>query len=412
AGPLYKSHNVNNAATVVMDPYNGEILAMDGSANFNTNNAKMRGQFNAAVDALRQPGSSIKPVIYATAFELGWYPAMIIPDHQTIYPTRDSGSPSGWYTPQNYDSQFHSGFPMTVREAISNSYNIPAVDAIEFAGIKNVQNMAGRLGLTTIANQPLSKLGPSLALGANEVSLLSLTGAYATFANQGTRVPPVAILEITDSQGHPIYKYDAAHPKGVQAVSPEIAFLVSSILSDDKARYHEFGPGNPLEVDRPAAAKTGTSNSFVDNWTMGYTPHVAVGVWVGNSDNSPMDNGVIGITGAGPIWHDVMEYVSKHYHYPADDFVKPSDVQQGTVSSITGLLPQPGEPTVTDWFIKGTMPTVQSTYTPTHRKHCFFGFCFGDGNGDGNGNGNGNGDSDPIPQTPTPNGLNTTNDWW
>ncbi len=418
-GPLYKSHNVNNAATVVMDPYNGEILAMDGSANFNMNNSKMRGQFNAAVDAQRQPGSSIKPVIYATAFELGWYPAMIIPDHQTIYPTRDSGSPSGWYTPQNYDNQFHSSFPMTVREAIANSYNIPAVDAVEFAGLKNVQNMAARLGLTSIASLPLSKLGPSLALGANEVSLLSLTGAYATFANQGTRVPPVSILEITDSQGHPIYKYDAEHPKGVQAVSPEVSFLISSILSDNPARYHEFGAGNPLELDRPAAAKTGTSNSFVDNWTMGYTPHVTVGVWVGNSDNSAMDNGVIGITGAGPIWHDVMEYVSKRYNYPADDFVKPADVQQGTVSSITGLLPQPGEPTVTDWFINGTMPTVQSTYTPRHHKRCFFGICIGgDGNGNGDGNGGGNnnnnnndtGDSTPIPRTPAPNTLN--NDWW
>ena len=391
AGPLYKSHNVNNAATVVMDPYNGEILAMDGSANFNTNNTKIRGQFNAAVDALRQPGSSIKPLIYATAFELGWYPAMVIPDHQTIYPTPDSGSPSGWYTPQNYDNSFHSGYPMTVRTAIANSFNIPAVDAIEFDGLQNVLNMAGRLGLTTIANQPLSKLGPSLALGSKEVSLLSLTDAYAAFANQGTRVAPTSILEITTNQGQPIYTYDAAHPRGVQAMSPEVAFLMSSMLSDGPARYHEFGAGNPLELDRPAAAKTGTSNSFIDNWTMGYTPHVTVGVWAGNSDNSAMDNGVIGITGAGPIWHDIMEYVSDYYHYPADDFVKPADVQQGTVSALTGLLPQPGEPTVTDWFIDGTMPTVHDEYTaPTHHHHCYFGvFCTGDGNNNGGGN-NGN----------------------
>ncbi|HEX7735558.1 MAG TPA: transglycosylase domain-containing protein [Ktedonobacteraceae bacterium] len=386
AGPLYKSHNVNNAATVVMDPYNGEILAMDGSVNYNNNNSKVRGQFNSAVDALRQPGSSIKPLVYATAFELGWYPAMIIPDHQTIYPTRDSSSPSGWYTPQNYDNSFHSGFPMTVRNAIANSFNIPAVDAIEFTGLPNVQNMAARLGLTTISNQPLSKLGPSLALGSKEVSLLSLTDAYAAFANQGTRVAPTSILEITTSQGQPIYKYDASHPAGVQAMSPEVAFLMSSILSDKPARYHEFGAGNPLELDRPAAAKTGTSNSFVDNWTMGYTPHVAVGVWAGNSDNSKMDNGVIGITGAAPIWHDVMEYVSHYYHYPADDFVKPGDVHMGTVSAYTGLLPQPGEPSVSDWFIDGTMPTLQSTYTPTHHRHCFFGICTGGGGGGGNGN--------------------------
>jgi membrane peptidoglycan carboxypeptidase len=401
-GPLYKSHNVNNAAVVVMDPYNGEILAMDGSANYQNNSPKVRGQFNSAVDALRQPGSSIKPVIYSTAFEMGWYPAMIIPDHQTIYPTPDSTSPSGYYMPQNYDGKFHTSFPMTVRAAIANSFNIPAVDTIEYVGIPNVLNMAARLGLTTISNLPLSKVGPSLALGANEVSLLSLTDAYATFANQGVRVPPTSILEITDNQGQVLYRYDATHPHGVRAVSPETAFLMSSILSDGPARYHEFGPGNPLELDRPAAAKTGTSDKFIDNWTMGYTPHVTVGVWVGNSDNSMMDNNVIGITGAGPIWHDVMEYVSNYYHYPADDFVRPSDVHEGTVSAYTGLLPAPGEPTVTDWFVDGTMPTIRDQYTPPRR--CTFFFCPpGQGNGNGNG-GNGNGN--------TTNGLGNGDNTW
>ena len=391
-GPLYKSHNVNNAAVVVMDPYNGEILAMDGSANYNNTSSKVNGQFNSAVDALRQPGSSIKPVIYSTAFEMGWYPAMIIPDHQTIYPTKDSTSPSGYYTPQNYDEKFHSSFPMTVRAAIANSYNIPAVDTIEYVGIPNVLNMAARLGLTSISNLPLSKLGPSLALGANEVSLLSLTDAYATFANQGVRVAPTSILEITNNQGQVLYGYDATHPHGVRAISPETAFLMNSILSDGPARYHEFGPGNPLELDRPAAAKTGTSNSFIDNWTMGYTPHVTVGVWVGNSDgHDPMDNGVIGITGAGPIWHDVMEYVSNYYHYPADDFPRPGDVHEGTVSAYTGLLPATGEPSVTDWFVDGTMPTMRDQYTPP--RHCFLFFCPPGGNG-GNGNGgNGNGNT-------------------
>lgn len=363
-GPLNQSHNVNNAAVMVMDPHNGEILAMNGSVKYDDKDPKVNGQFNSAVDALRQPGSSIKPVIYATAFEMGWYPAMIIPDHQTIYPTKDAGSSSGYYMPQNYDNHFHTGFPMTVRNAIANSFNIPAVDTVEFTGLPNVLNMAGRLGLTSISNQPLSKLGPSLALGAKEVSLLSLTSAYATFANQGVRVPPVSILEITDNQGNPIYRYDTAHPRGVRAISPEVAYMMSSVLSDKAARYHEFGPGNPLEVDRPAAAKTGTTNSFVDNWTMGYTPHVTVGVWVGNSDNSPMDNGVIGITGAGPIWHDVMEYVSDKYNYPPDDFARPDNVHMGTVSALTGLVPRPGEPTVSDWFIDGTQPTIVGQYSP------------------------------------------------
>lgn len=378
-GPLYKSHNVNDAAVVVMDPFNGEILAMDGSASYSNTNSRVDGQFNAAL-AERQPGSSIKPVIYATDFEMGMYPAMVLPNHMTIYPTTDSGSPYGYYAPQDYGGVFLDNFPQTVRNDLANSLNVPAVDGIEYAGIPNVLNMAARLGLTSISSLPSAKLGPAMALGADAVSLLSLTDAYSTFANQGVRVAPTSILEITNNQGQVLYGYDAAHPHGVRAVSPEVAFLISSMLSDKAARYHEFAPGNPLELDRPAAAKTGTSDTFIDNWTMGYTPHVTVGVWVGNADNSKMDNGVIGITGAGPVWHDVMEYVSNYYHFPADDFIRPANVQEGTVSANTGLLPQPGEPTVTDWFINGTMPTVHDQYTPPqHRRRCFI-FCPPGGN--------------------------------
>ncbi|HXZ06346.1 MAG TPA: penicillin-binding transpeptidase domain-containing protein, partial [Ktedonobacteraceae bacterium] len=361
-GPLNTQNNVNNAAVVVMNPFNGEILAMNGSANYNDNNPTVDGKYNAAI-ALRQPGSSMKPFVYATAFEMGWYPAMILQDHQTIFPTKDG---DGWYTPQNYDGHFHTGFPMTVRNAIANSFNIPALDAMEYTGIPNVLNTAARFGLTEIASRSPSSLGPSLALGTAEVSLLHLTSAYATFANQGVHVQPTSILEITNNVGQPIYTYDAAHPQGVQAIRKDVAFLMNSILSDKASRYHEFGPGNPLELDRPAAAKTGTTNSFKDNWTVGYTPYLTVGVWAGNSDNSVM-NDVIGITGAGPIWHDVMEYVSQYYNYPPDDFIKPADVQLGTVSAYTGLLPHAGEPTVTDWFIDGTMPTIQGPYTPPTR---------------------------------------------
>ena len=366
-GPLNTSNNVNNAAVVVMNPANGEILAMNGSANYNDNSPQVRGEYNSAL-ALRQPGSSFKPVVYSTAFEMGWYPAMILQDHQTIYPALISNNPPKYYEPRNYDGQFHTGFPMTVRNAIANSFNIPAVDALEFAGVPNVLNMAGRLGIKEVASRKPSSLGPSMALGTAEVSLLDLTSAYATFANQGVRVPPTSILEITNSQGHPLYTYNAAHPAGVRAVRADVAFLMSSILADKASRIHEFGAGNPLELDRPAAAKTGTTDSFRDNWTMGYTPYLTVGVWAGNSDNSIMNN-VIGITGAAPIWHDVMEYVSQYYNYPPDDFIKPPDVHAGTVSAITGLLPHPGEPTVTDWFIDGTMPTIQGAFTYIPRCH-------------------------------------------
>lgn len=384
-GILSRDKNVNNGAVVVMDPNNGEILAMDGSANYNANNSRINGQVNAAT-TLRQPGSAMKPIIYATAFEMGWSPGMIVPDHKTIYPYPDPAPPQ-YYAPQNYDQTFHTSFPMTIRTATANSYNIPALDTLMYTGIPNVLNMAGRLGLPEIANVRPSQVGVSLALGAKEVSLLHLTNAYSTFANNGVRVPPVSILEITDNQGRPLYKYDQSHPQGIQATSPGVAFLINSMLSDKAARYHEFSPGNPLELDRPAAAKTGTTDSFKDNWTMGYTPHIAVGVWVGNSNNEQMNN-IIGITGAGPIWHDVMEYVSQRYNLPPDDFIKPKNVHAGTVSATTGLVPHSGESTVTDWYIDGTLPTIQgSNYTVQStctKKHCK------NNNNNNNNNNNGN----------------------
>ncbi len=355
-GPLNQTNNVNNGSAVVINPKNGEILAMDGSANYQGSTPQMRGLDNAAT-ALRQPGSSFKPIVYATAFEMGWYPAMIVPDHKTVYPA----DPPKYYSPQNYDGTFHTGFPMTIRTAVANSYNIPAIDTLMFTGIPNVLNMASRLGLSEVASRSPSTLGPSMAIGATEVSLLHMTSAYATFADQGVHIPPTSVLQINDNQGRTIYHYNEAHPQGARALGTDVSYLISSMLSDTKARYHEFSPGNPLELDRPAAAKTGTTDSFRDNWTIGYTPYLTAGVWAGNSDNSIMNN-IIGITGAGPIWHDIMEYASQRYHFPASDFVRPSNVHQGTVSALTGMAPRQGEPTTTDWFIDGTLPTLQGNY--------------------------------------------------
>lgn len=358
-GPLYRTNNVNDGAAVVIDPASGEILAMDGSASTDPqlSSSQMQGDYNAAISP-RQPGSSFKPFVYATAFEMGWYPAMIVQDHKTYYPD-GTNKP---YTPQNYDGTFHTGYPMTLRTAIANSFNIPAITTLEYAGIPNVVNMAERLGLTEFAKRPLDSLGFSMALGSVEVSPLHMTAAYATFANKGVRVPSVSILKIEHAQGQPMYTLDPSHIHGTRVMREDVAFLISSMLSDKTARYHEFSPGNPLELDRPAAAKTGTTDSFRDNWTIGYTPHLAVGVWVGNSDNTIMKN-IIGITGAGPIWHDIMEYTSHYYNFPPDNFVPPANVHQSTVSALTGLLPRSGEPTVTDWFIDGSMPTTQGVET-------------------------------------------------
>jgi membrane peptidoglycan carboxypeptidase len=356
-------HNLNNAAVVVTDPKTGEILAMNGSVDYNSSDPHVQGNFNSAVDAIRQPGSSIKPIVYAAAFEKGWYPAMVVPDIKTYFP--NGAEP---YSPPNYDGNYH-GATMTVRRAIANSYNIPAVEAFEYAGIPDILNLAGRLGLTNMANTPKDKQGPSMALGTAGESLLNMTGAYATFANGGVRMPQTSVLKIVDNQERTIYDLAKAGQRGQRVMSSEVAYLMTSILSDTEARHEEFAPGNPLELDRPAAAKTGTTDDFVDNWTMGYTPHLAVGVWAGNSNNDPMIQ-VIGITGAGPIWHDVITWADDHYHFPADDFARPSDVVQATVSANTGLAPAPGEATRTDWVIQGTEPTIigSNYYVPPTTK--------------------------------------------
>ena len=234
---LNTSHNVNDGAAVVIDPATGEILAMDGSADYTDNSKQVSGQVNVALSTDRQTGSAFKPIVYATAFEMGWYPAMILPDHRTYFPEPTDGKP--YYAPDNYDRSFHTSFPMTIRQAVGNSFNIPAVDALNFVG-PNVLNMANRLGLSEFAHLKAGDVTSSMALGTQPVSLLNMTRAYATFANRGVRMPTTSILSISDNQGHPIYTFDASQQHGVQALRPEIAFLVSSILSDKQARYHEF----------------------------------------------------------------------------------------------------------------------------------------------------------------------------
>lgn len=355
---LRAAHNLNNAAVVVTDPLTGEILSMNGSVNYNdtSKDPRIQGQFNSAADALRQPGSSFKPIVYSTALEMGWYPAMNVPDAHTYFP--DGVKP---YEPRNYDRMYHGAIGMSVRRAIANSYNIPAIETLEFAGIPNVLTTAARFGLSHVARTPRGYQGAAMALGTSVESLLNMTTAYATFANQGVRMPQTTVLQINNNLGKPIYKFNPQKAQGKRVLGQDVAFLISSILSDTKARHEEFGPGNPLELDRPVAAKTGTTDSFDDNWTLGYTPYLTVGVWAGNSDNTPMNN-VIGITGAGPIWHDVMVWANQHYHFPVADFIPPVNVHKVAVSAYSGLLPHLGEPTVKDWFIDGTVPTIQGSY--------------------------------------------------
>ncbi len=300
-------NNAKNGALVAIQPKTGEILAMVGSPDFY--NSEASGQVNMAVSP-RQPGSAIKPLTYGAAFEKGWTPATLIWDVPTDFPpSGDPNDTSGPYTPVNYDSKFHG--PVTVRSALANSYNIPAVKTLQYVGIYDnpvtpnkdgLISYAERLGITTLN---LTDYGLALTLGGGEVSLLQLTGAYSVFANEGRKVPPVSILKIVNYKGEVVYEYQP--PAGEQVVRAEHAYLITSILSDNEARAPMFGANSVLNLGFPVAAKTGTTNDFRDNWTVGYTPDLAVGVWVGNADYTQMQN-TTGLTGAAPIWSEFMKY--------------------------------------------------------------------------------------------------------
>jgi len=339
------AQNVTDGALVAIQPSTGEILAMVGSADFN--NEAISGQVNMAL-APRQPGSSIKPLTYTAAFEKGWTPSTLIWDVPSEFPPSDDpNDPNPPYKPVNYDNRFHG--PVLLRNALANSYNIPAVKTMNFVGIKDNPEtpqeegflaFAKRMGITTLT-QPF--YGLALALGAAEVPLLEMTSAYSTFANGGLQVPPVAILRIEDFAGTEIFNY--ALPNGEQVIRPEHAYLISSILSDNQARTPAFGPNSVLNMPFEAAVKTGTTNDFRDNWTLGYTPDLAVGVWVGNADNSPMINST-GLTGAAPIWSQFMQTAEMLVsNNNPTSFTRPASVVDNTVCSASGTKPSDQCPT-------------------------------------------------------------------
>lgn len=314
--------NATNGAVVVLNVKTGEILAMVGSKDFN--DESIDGQVNVALRP-RQPGSSIKPLTYLAAFERGWTPATLIMDVPVEYPD----GAGGIYRPSNYDGKFHG--PVLLRNALANSYNVPAVKTLEFIGIPALKEIAQRLGITTLTREDY---GLSLTLGSGEVTLLEMAGAYQAMADGGLRVPPVAILRVTDNFGRVIDEYHP--PQGTRVLRAEHAYLVTHILADNQARMPAFGPNSVLKLSRPAAVKTGTTNDFRDDWTLGYTPDIVVGVWVGNSDNSKMQ-GVSGVSGAGPIWHNVMERALEGV--PVRDFIRPPTIVEMEICADSGTIP-------------------------------------------------------------------------
>jgi membrane peptidoglycan carboxypeptidase len=281
-------HNVNSAALVALDPATGQVLAMVGSPDyFDLDNA---GALNMALSP-RQPGSAIKPILYAAALDPAspqfWTPASLILDVSTSFTTHDGKV----YTPNNYDGLEHG--PVLLRTALASSLNIPAVITLDHVGLPAFLDQASQLGITNLSSQGDYDL--SLALGVGQVRLIELTAAFGAFANGGYRLTPQAILEVSDPQGNILYTPPPAAPQRV--LDARVAWLISDILSDDDARALGFGPDTVLNLDRPAAVKTGTTTNYHDNWTVGYTPDLVVGVWVGNTTHEAMSD-VTGLTGA------------------------------------------------------------------------------------------------------------------
>ncbi|MCA0456347.1 MAG: transglycosylase domain-containing protein [Chloroflexi bacterium] len=333
-------NNVTNASVVVLKPLTGEILAMVGSVDYN--NEAIDGSVNVSV-SLRQPGSTMKPFNYAAAMENGMTAGDVIWDTPTSIGI--PGQPQ--YVPRNYDGVFHG--PMVMRYALANSYNIPAVQTLRRYGVAYLLGLMQRFGVGTLGDNA-DLYGLSLTLGGGEVSLLDLTNGYSVFANQGSYVPTAAILCVLDSSDNIIYNYENGCTTGVptektvnkpaygkQAVDPRIAFIISDILADNNARSTAMGANSPLNTGAlGASVKTGTTNDVKDNWTVGYTRNVAVGVWVGNSNGDPMVNSS-GLTGAAPIWNSVINTIYGNQALLQQDFAVNGQLQPDQQQSPGGI---------------------------------------------------------------------------
>ena len=363
--------NASNVAAIVQDPRTGEILTMLGSYDYW--NRDIDGSFNVATSGLRQPGSTIKPFTYLTAFSQGYTPASMVLDVRTAFPLEDSVS----YIPDNYDRTFRG--PVSFRTALSQSLNVPAVKIMTLVGVDNVLRTAHKLGINSLDDDS-GNYGPALALGGGEVSLIDLTYAYSVFANNGIMagkptsesgirsefrsLDPVVILSIKNrdgivltycgSDGESVCEFQTPDTRPV--LSSELAYLMNHVLSDERSRIPAFGHPNSLELGRPAAAKTGTTNNYVDSWTVGYTPQLVAGVWVGNNDSTGMLE-VTGSNGAAPIWHAIMTYGVRSLSLAPIGWNRPIGIKETNVCYPSGLLPTDDcQNIVREVFIIGTEP--------------------------------------------------------
>ncbi len=341
------SYHVTNGAVVVSNPATGEVLAMVGSRDyFNTTNTD--GNVNVTT-MKRQPGSSIKPINYADGLIHGFTAATPFIDQATCFPNPGKAP----YCPVNYDGKFHG--VVDIRHALANSINIPAVKMLKVNGVDSMLHLAQDMGISSLSNS--NDYGLALTLGGGEVTMLDMTTAYGVFANSGYRIDLHPILKVIDSKGQVLEQYTPVQSPifGTKVLPEGVAFIISDILADNNARSLEFGSNSALYIPgKYVPVKTGTTNDFRDNWTIGYTPNYVVTVWVGNNDNTPMNGLASGITGAAPIWHKVMTYLLSDRLAPQSP--RPGNVVQLPVCSVTGSQPSPTNQCSThmEYFIKGT----------------------------------------------------------
>jgi penicillin-binding protein 1C len=352
-----KINKVGNGGSIVMQPGTGEILAMVGSKDYFD---PEHGNVNITLSQL-QPGSSIKPINYAVGLTKGYSAATPFVDAPICFPQATGPA----YCPRNYDGKFHG--IVNMRDALGNSLNIPAVEMLKLNGLESMIKTANAMGLETLTDP--SRYGLSLTLGGGEVTMLNMATAFSVFANQGYRIDPQPILKITDREGQIVeeYKPPSSPIFGKRVLSSEVSYIISDILADNKARYLAFGPDSELKIDKQhVSVKTGTTNDYRDNWTIGYTPSYLVATWVGNNDHTPMVGVVSGITGAAPIWHDIMAHIldGKKPEIPQ----KPPKVVGKYVCGATGQVAKDGQQCSNryEYFIKGA-PTVKSGTTVTQK---------------------------------------------
>ncbi len=392
-GGYIRNDHISNTAGIMVDNASGGIRVMLGSVDYYS--TKINGQFNVVTSGYRSAGSAFKPIVYATAFSKGWFPAMTISDTPTIF--WDAGSQSQ-YRPSNYGGKWYG--ELTLRKALQNSRNIPAIKVMQYAGIADVERNAIRMGLRTWEGT----WGLSSVLGTLDVTPYDMAQMYTVFANYGQFIPMYSIDRITDSSGNALFQYQV--PRPVQVLTPQVAYMVTSMLEDNGARAPEFNPCTPLYLDPlispdgpdfihpgsfgpigtkecgriyaghgksplawPAAAKTGTASNFTDDYTVGYTTKYTMAVWAGNNDHTPMApcatcvSHVDGVTGAAPTWNRAMLYAMERDNLPKTDFAVPSGLQRRTWTS-NGI-------TSTDWFLAGAMPANNTGSTGTNFNVCY-----------------------------------------